>query len=184
MTKRVNTLHAIAAPHRNIELKARDPDRARSLATCERLGARRERTLRQSDTYFFVSHGRLKLREESGSTPQLIAYDRPDCTDERESSYRIVEVGAADELLSMLSSTLGVRAVVTKERRLYLWEGIRIHLDDVEGLGTFVEFEAVAHPGSDLSREERQVRRLRSAFSLTEENLVASSYCDLVEASR
>ena len=73
--------------------------------------------------------------------------------------------------------------MVAKERRLLLWEGsVRIHLDAVEGLGTFVELEAVAGPGSDLAREHDQVARLRDALGIRDAALVEGSYADAVLA--
>ena len=109
----------------------------------------------------------------------LIAYERPDVVEARESRYRIIEVGEPEELKEALRGTLGVKAVVTKERLLFLWEGVRIHLDRVAGLGDFIEFEAVADTDSDLSHEEAQVMSLRQAFEIDEADLVAGSYCDM-----
>jgi predicted adenylyl cyclase CyaB len=170
-------------PRRNIELKGRDADPKRSLALCESLGAENRGVLRQRDTYFNASRGRLKLREERGHTPQLIAYQRADLTDERTSRYRLVEIVEPEELKAALATTLGVKAVVAKERRLFIWEGnVRIHLDAVEFLGDFIEFEAVAADGSDLEVERAQARQLRDAFEIGDTDLVAGSYCDLVVA--
>ncbi len=168
------------SPARNVELKARDWDRVRSLAACKEIGAEPRGVLVQRDTYFQARHGRLKLREQEGARPHLIAYERPDGMEARESRYRIIELGEPEELKAVLGGTLGVRAMVAKERRLFLWEGVRIHLDRVDGLGEFIEFEAVADAGSDLSHEEAQVVSLRRAFGIDEVDLVAGSYCDLV----
>lgn len=115
-------------PARDIELKARDRDRVRLLATCHELSAEPQGALSQLDTYFQVPHGRLKLREEEGVRPHLIAYERPDRVEERESRYRIVEVDEPEMLKTVLGGALGVRAVVANERRLFLWEGVRIDL--------------------------------------------------------
>jgi predicted adenylyl cyclase CyaB len=171
----------LTEPHRNIELKAKDADPERSLATCEALGAEAQDVLIQRDTYFNVAQGRLKLREEKGATPHLIGYERPNLSGQRESRYRIVEIENGEELKAALAGALGIKVVVAKERRLFLWEGnVRIHLDAVEGLGSFIEFEAIASAGSDLSREEAQVKRLRQAFEIEEADLVGGSYCDLI----
>lgn len=168
-----------------MELKARDPDPERSLAACEASGAEAQGVLVQRDTYFNTSQGRLKLREEEGATAHLIAYERPDLSGQRESRYRIVEVAEAEELKVALSSTLGVQVVVSKERRLFLWEGnVRIHLDAVEGLGSFIEFEAIAPASSDLAHEERQVATLRQAFGIDEADVIGGSYCDLIPVMR
>ena len=80
------------------------------------------------------------------------------------SSYRVVPVPDPAGLLAALGETNGVDVVVEKRRRLLLWETVRIHLDEVEGLGSFLELEAVAGPDSDLTRERRQVAQLREAL--------------------
>jgi adenylate cyclase class 2 len=131
-----------------------------------------------------VPAGRLKLREESDAVPHLISYLRSDESGQRESRYRIVEVEQAEELIAALTSNLGVRAVVEKKRRLFLWQEVRIHLDLVEALGRFIEFEAVATSDSDLSHEKQKVEALRREFALADADLVTSSYCDLILASR
>ncbi|HEU4736766.1 MAG TPA: class IV adenylate cyclase [Solirubrobacterales bacterium] len=177
--ERRNEAAGRVSPARNVELKARDPDRVRSLATCEGIGAEPQGVLLQRDTYFQAPHGRLKLREEEGVRPHLIAYERLDGVEARESRYRIIETEEPEELKAALRGTLGVKVVVAKERRLFLWEGVRIHLDQVDGLGDFIEFEAVADAGSDLSHEEAQVRTLRRAFEIDDADLVAGSYCDM-----
>ena len=139
--------------------------------------------LTQRDTYFHAPCGRLKLREEEGAAPHLIAYERPDLAGQRESRCRIVNVEQPDELVAALSSVLGVKVVIAKERRLFLWEGVRIHLDRVDGLGDFIEFEAVAPVGSDLSHEEARVKTLRQAFEIDDDDdVIGVSYSDLALA--
>lgn len=168
-------------PRLNIELKARDTDPERSLATCEALGAEAHGVLVQRDTYFNVTKGRLKLQEEKGGAPHLIAYERPNIDAQRESRYRLIEVESAEELEAGLSATLGVKVVVAKERRLFIWQSnVRVHLDAVEGLGRFIEFEAVVADDSDLSRERDQVATLRDAFRIVEADLIVGSYSDLM----
>jgi predicted adenylyl cyclase CyaB len=173
----------IVGPGRNVELKARDLDPGRSAAACESLGAQARGVLKQQDTYFRVSHGRLKLREEEGATAQLIAYERPDLAEQRESSYRIVAVEDAEGLKAALAGALGVSVTVAKERRLFIWEGVRIHLDRVESLGRFLEIEAVLGDGAlDLPSAERRVEDLRRALGLESDQLLGQSYCDLALA--
>jgi len=162
-----------------VELKAIDPDHERSLAVCETLGAEMHGVLIQRDTYFHAPHGRLKLREEEGAIPHLIAYERSDQVGQRESRYRIVHVEQVDELKVALSSALGIKVVVAKKRCLFLWEEVRIHLDKVEGLGNFIEFEAVASDRSDLLREKAHVATMRQAFAIDDSHVIGDSYCDL-----
>jgi len=170
-------------PSRNVELKAHDPDPARTLERALAAGAEDRGLLRQRDTYFAVAHGRLKLREEEPGGATLIAYERPDAATERVSSYRLVPVVDADGLRAALSVAIGVTAVVVKRRRVLLWEAVRIHLDEVRGLGSFLELEAVAQPGSDLVRERAQVARLREALDIRDDALREGSYADALLGS-
>jgi homotetrameric cytidine deaminase len=176
---------------RNVELKARDPDPARTLERALALGAEDRGEFRQRDTYFAGSAGRLKLREhEAGGSPmwdelieyshELIGYTRPDSTEARTSTYMRVPVADVAPLLEALDAAYGTLVTVAKRRHLLLWEGVRIHLDEVDGLGTFLELEAVAEPGSDLTAEHEKVERLRTELAIDEANLIATSYADLL----
>ncbi len=162
---------------RNVELKARDPDPARSLRAALVIGAEDHGWLRQLDTYFNVSRGRLKLREQDEAA-ELIFHERANEAIERESHYRIVPVSEPDGLKDTLADALWVFVCVEKSRRLLLWHEVRIHLDEVPGLGTFIELEAVAAPGSDFSGEYEHVVELREAFAISDERILAAGYSD------
>jgi len=166
----------VPAARRNVELKALDPDPERSLATCRELGAEDRGVLRQRDTYFRARTGRLKLREEEPGGAVLIQYDRPDAAAARESRYRLARIEHPEELRASLDAALGTLVIVEKERHLFLWEGVRIHLDTVTGLGSFVELEGVAPPGSDLTPEREKVGRLQRALGIVE--VLTDSYSD------
>jgi adenylate cyclase class 2 len=172
------------SPRRNLELKARDHDPARSLQACHELGAEDKGTLTQRDTYFEVPRGRLKLREEPDAVATLIAYERPDLAGNKESRYRLVGVSDPAELRAALESVLGITVVVGKTRRLFIHEGVRIHLDRVEGLGDFVEFEAAAAQGEDPARFTTLLDDLRKRFSIRDEDLLRESYSDLLLGGR
>ena len=174
-------------PSRNLELKAVDPDPPRTLAAALALdGVEDAGVLVQRDTYFHAVEARLKLREvRSGDGPaaELIAYARADREGPKVSHYRVVPVFDPEALCAALADALGVRVVVEKERRLLLWRGVRIHLDRVERLGAFVEFEAVARTTGGLAAEEAKVVELRRALGLDDDRLlVARGYADLLRA--
>jgi adenylate cyclase, class 2 len=173
----------IPLPRRNLELKARDPDPARSLQACRDLGAADQGTLHQRDTYFSVPHGRLKLREEPDRAT-LIAYERPDLSGHKESRYRLVDVPDPEPLREALAETLGVTVVVTKSRHLFLHEGVRIHLDRVDDLGAFIEFEAVATADHDPSTFTALLDTLRERLAIPDEHLIPASYSDLLLTDR
>jgi predicted adenylyl cyclase CyaB len=172
-------------PRRNLELKTRCGDHAAAEAALRDLGATREWSLRQVDTYFTVPRGRLKLREQEGrDVAELIAYDRPNETDVRASDYQLVPVSHPAAMKSALTRTLGLRVVVAKRRTLWRWHNVRIHLDEVESLGTFLEFEAVlASPEEPEAVSRERVERLTRELQVRETDRIADSYSDLLEAN-
>jgi homotetrameric cytidine deaminase len=168
----------VSAPRRNVELKAIDADPGRSEAVCRELGAEDRGVLVQRDTYFRTASGRLKLREEEPGGATLVQYERPDAAEARPSSYRLVPVEDAEALRASLAAALGTLVVVDKERHLFLWQGVRIHLDRVRGLGTFVELEGVAPPESDLEPERARVAELAEALGIGPDRILTDSYSD------
>lgn len=165
---------------RNIEIKLRVADleevRRRALAA----GARAEGSSRQIDTYFRVSHGRLKLRQvddQSGGT--LIFYERPDLAGSRTSRYRLLDIDDADSLGELLSSALAVDAIVDKLRELLMLGHTRIHLDRVESLGSFVELETVI-TDQLLEEAEREHEEVKDILGLDRFEVVPGSYRDLI----
>lgn len=180
-------------PGRNVELKARCADvgdaERRALAS----GAVPTAVLHQRDTYFAAPRGRLKLREERrepwpgrpGDTvlsAELIHYDRADEAVARESSYELLEVEDPAAARSALHERLGTIGDVIKVRGLLLWRGVRIHLDDVEGLGTFVELEAVVGPAGDEEESHAKVAALREALGIADADVEATGYAGLLAA--
>lgn len=172
------------APRRNIELKSRCADLVAARQAALRRGATSAGVLEQTDTYFHCANGRLKLRETSGWPAELIAYARPDRPDARASAYDLIPIEHSGPLKRGLARTLGVRVVVIKRRELLLWHNVRIHLDRVEGLGTFVEFEAVMSEGEDEATGHQRIATLADALQLRAEDCIATSYSDLIEAAR
>jgi homotetrameric cytidine deaminase len=168
----------LAAPARNIELKARDAQPARTLELALALGAEDRGEIAQRDAYFAGARGRLKLREQEPGDDELIQYRRADVDGARESDYRRVPVADAPALREALDAALGTLVVVEKRRRLLLHENVRIHLDEVDRLGSFVELEGVLAPGADSGAERERVERLQAQLEIGE--LEARSYSDLL----
>ncbi len=165
---------------KNIELKARlrSPEAARRIA--EAVATKCLGTQRQRDTYFFCHRGRLKLRQINGLKAELVWYDRYDQPGAKPSQYVLVPISNPETLKAALSAALGVRCVVDKRREVFLFHNVRIHLDEVTGLGTFLEFEAVLGPGVEEAEGRRQIEELIGRFGLESEDLVAGSYADLL----
>jgi adenylate cyclase class 2 len=170
-----------APPLRNIELKAvcRDLPAARAAALRLDPPVRNDGVRRQIDTYFLVPNGRLKLRETDRAS-ELIWYDRPDEAATRRSDYRLTPISHPSELKASLTAAVRVRGVVDKTREVLLWHNVRIHLDQVAGLGSFVEFEAVIGPGDDEETGHVRIAELCTAMSIARADHLETSYCDLL----
>jgi adenylate cyclase class IV len=168
---------------RNVEIKARvgDPDRVRRLAA--RIAGGEPEVLRQDDTFFVAGRARLKLRRLRGGRGELIAYDRPDGRGPRASIYRVLVTERPDDLGELLGDALGVRGRVRKTRELYLAGQTRIHLDDVDGLGHFLELEVVLRPGQSDEDGMRVARELMARLEVPESALVPVAYVDLLDAA-
>jgi homotetrameric cytidine deaminase len=162
----------------NVELKARDPNPEVTAARCLNLGAVSAGMLHQRDVYYRARNGRLKLRTQADGGSELIAYRRPDAADASESSY--VRAPASESVAEALDVALGTTVVVSKRRRLLMWEGVRIHLDEVEGLGSFIEFEAVLPDAGDPATARGKLVRLRGELGIEDDALVSVSYADLL----
>lgn len=164
---------------RNVEIKARCDDLTAARRAAKEAGAWRVGVLRQADTYFHVRHGRLKLREIRGERAELIWYDRSNRAAARDSNYTIVHVEDPRTMKSALAMALGVRSVVTKRRELWMLRNVRIHLDEVEGLGTFIELEAVISNDSGPAVCRRRLYMLCEALGIRKEDQLAASYGEL-----
>lgn len=164
----------------NIELKARYADHDFARRSVAALGARPAGVERQVDTYFAVPHGRLKLRVIDDHQATLIWYRRPDQAVARQCDYQLVPVADAAGLRAALAGAVGLRGEVVKRREIHLWDNVRIHLDEVAGLGRFIEFEAVLSLGVTAETGHRQVAELCRALDLRDDAIVAVGYADLL----
>jgi len=169
---------------RNVEIKVRCDDLHPVHAILVGRGLKRVARMRQVDTYFDVRDGRLKLREIDGQARvELVGYRRPDLPTARTSTYTLAKVTDVEATRSVLSMVLGTRVVVAKTRDLYQWHSTRVHLDAVDGLGTFVELETALY-GGQQDAAERECKQIFEALALEESNIVGVSYVDLLEAMR
>ncbi|MCG8606253.1 class IV adenylate cyclase [bacterium] len=165
----------------NIEIKARYRNLESARVIAEGLPTRFEKTYHQTDTYFQVSQGRLKLREFDDDVSQLIYYERPDQPHVKLSQYDIHAVPDPSRVKAMLRTALGVWAVVDKHRDVYWYDEVRIHLDSVKDLGSFLEFEGVISEASQTLSTQEKVEWLIQKFKLEKTDLVEVSYSDLLE---
>lgn len=164
---------------RRFELKARDPDPARTAAACESLGAEPGTEVTQRDTYFQGPRGRLRVRQEEGGGAQLYADERIALVGE-EGRRWLFDLGEPEVLIETFSESLGVEAVVVKRRRLFFWGGVRIHLDAVADLGCFIELQVSEAEDFKLALLEVRAETLQRALEIADADLVGESYVELV----
>lgn len=166
--------------HLNIEIKAicRDPAAIREYLLAK--GAEFRGMDEQTDTYFQVNKGRLKLREGNIEN-NLIYYERSDQPGPRGSHFRLVKVEDSVGLREMLEKAIGIKVVVKKCREIYFIHNVKFHIDEVPGLGSFIEIEA-GNLLANVSAEElrRQCDFYLGEMNITPEDLIASSYSDML----
>lgn len=165
----------------NIEIKARARDFADIKARAEELSDLPVEVIPQEDIFFNVPHGRLKLRVLAPDRGQLIYYTRPDQEGPKRSDYHIAYTTDPENLKRVLELAYGIRGVVKKTRYLYLIGQTRVHLDDVEGLGQFMELEVVLGEGQGNAEGQAIAEGLMASLGVERGDLLEGAYMDLLE---
>jgi predicted adenylyl cyclase CyaB len=165
----------------NIEIKARVRDFESLKRVASKLSGTPCQVILQEDTFFNCPQGRLKLRELGAHLGQLIYYQRQDITGPKHSDYSIFETDDPAQLKLILEEAYGIRGVVSKTRYLYLVGQTRIHLDDVNGLGKFMELEVVLQPGQMDADGQVIAEELFKALGIEESDLIDSAYIDQIK---
>jgi predicted adenylyl cyclase CyaB len=168
---------------RNTEIKARVDDPAALEARTRAIADHGPELLLQDDTFFHCAHGRLKLREFADGSAELIAYERPDATGPKTSSYIVTPVPEPAAMREALVRSNGLRGRVRKQRTLYLVGATRVHLDQVEGLGHFMELEVVLRPDQREDDGPAIAQALMRQLGIPPSALLAGAYIDLIEQS-
>ncbi|MDX1906336.1 MAG: class IV adenylate cyclase [Bacteroidia bacterium] len=166
--------------HLNVEIKARTTRHAEIRAYLRTQGADFRGTDRQTDTYFVCPNGRLKLRQGTIENT-LIHYERPDQAGPKPSVVRMYHPQDSPALYDLLSSAVGVWKEVRKSREIYFIANVKFHLDEVAGLGQFVEIEAIDHDHSlGQAYIEAQCQAYMTALGIQPEDLLTQSYSDMI----
>jgi adenylate cyclase class IV len=166
---------------RNIEIKARVAALADARVIALALGAVPLASEEQTDRYYVVDGAhRLKLRTIAGGRAELVEYRRPEKSGVRASDYTVTPV--RDERAGICLVPKGEPLLIVRKRReILLWDNVRIHLDEVDQLGTFIELEAVLDEQHDESVCRDQVAYILRALGLSEDDLIRASYAELIQ---
>ncbi len=166
--------------HINIEIKAKCSDQQRIKQILQEQGAEYRGSDHQIDTYFRSPQGRLKLRE--GNIENCLCfYEREDKAGPKQSNVILFEHQRGSTLKEILLRSLGVLAVVDKQREIYFIGNVKFHIDSVQNLGTFVEIEAIDKEGTiGKERLHEQCIRYLNLFGIKEADLMSESYSDMI----
>ncbi len=167
--------------HTLVELKAKvnslEPVRSKLKA----LKAKHAGTFQQTDIYFDVPKGRLKLRQINSEKTQLIYYERENISKPKRSDIFILEIPESKAFTALLKKILKVKATVKKKREIYWHQRTQIHLDTVDSLGCYVEFERkTPNTQKEVERNSQLLEKLMKTLEINPENLEKLSYSDLV----
>jgi adenylate cyclase class IV len=165
----------------NIEVKARARDFCNQKKAAEAMSDTPCQVIPQVDTFFNVPAGRFKLRDLGQGRGQLVFYTRPDASGPKRSDYFIYETSQPGLLANVLAKALGVRGIVKKTRHLYLVGQTRIHMDEVDGLGEFIELEVVMAEGQNDAEGQAIAESLMRELGIREDDLVEGAYMDLLD---
>jgi adenylate cyclase class 2 len=170
--------------YKMVEIKARVSDHELLRKKLSALGAEYTGTFQQSDLYFKVPEGRLKLREvEANNNVELIYYNREDIAGPKSDDAFILRIQEPGELKKILEKILTPLIVIDKVREIYLYCGIQIHLDTVEKLGKFIEFEKqTTDTPESIEKGRLSLQKLMKKLEIDPRNLESHSYSDLLRA--
>lgn len=169
---------------RNIEIKAYIDNINACLSTAKLLAGAEPELIKQEDYFFHCANGRLKLRIFSSKNGELIFYNRKNDTGPKMSEYFISRTNEPNTLLDVLEKSYGIRGVVKKIRNLFLIGNTRIHIDQVENLGSFLEFEVVLSKDMNIKAGEKEAKRLMEQFGIKKGSLINCAYIDLIESRK
>jgi predicted adenylyl cyclase CyaB len=168
---------------RNIEIKAHIPSVAAVLELTAALADEGPTEIEQDDTFFECRTGRLKLRTFADGTGELIFYRRTDEHGPKESFYVRTPTAAPHSLREALALAYGVVGRVRKHRTLFIAGRTRIHLDVVEGLGSFLELEVVLREDESADAGVREAQALMQRLGVKPSELIDRAYVDLLADS-
>ncbi|KAK6192597.1 hypothetical protein SNE40_004041 [Patella caerulea] len=164
----------------NVEIKAKVDDLENMKLKAKEVSGSDGVLIVQEDTFFNATTGRLKLRQLQNESSMLIFYNRPDQTGPKFSEYHITTIEDPESLKVTLGKAYGIKGVVKKKRFLFLVDQTRIHVDDVEGLGSFMELEVVMKENQTTEEGQQIAEDLMKKLDIQENSLITGAYMDLL----
>jgi predicted adenylyl cyclase CyaB len=165
---------------RNIKIKAKVHNVNHLRLLIEKIASTPVQLIFQEDTFFNSPSGRLKLRIYAPDRGELIYYHRPDQDGPKESEYIISPTTEPHSLKEVLTSASGVQGIIRKRRELYTIGQPRVHPDQVEGLGEFLELEFVFQKDQTDTEGTKTRGELMGKLGIEKKDLISCAYIDLL----
>ena len=165
---------------RNIEIKARIEDIELLKAKVAVMADKGPIEIFQDDTFFSCPNGRMKLRTFSDTEAELIFYRRPNQSGPKESVYSIAPIASPDKTREVLSQGYGQTGRVRKHRTLFIIGRTRVHLDQVEGLGDFIELEVMLADKEPTEAGVVVANKLLDKLGISSDRLIEGAYVELL----
>ncbi|XP_043496999.1 uncharacterized protein LOC122520794 [Polistes fuscatus] len=167
---------------RNVEIKSKIHDSKTIIEKLEKITDTKMILIKQLDTFFESKTGRLKLRRFEDGTGELIFYERLNTTGPKLSDYKKIDLNAKtyEDMDKILSATNGIIGTIKKTRRLYTIDQTRIHVDDVDDLGSFLELEVVLKDNQDIDYGTKVAENIMKSLNINARDLISVAYIDLL----
>ncbi len=187
----------------NIEIKARasEEEQNKIIGILKQNNAKYLGADVQTDTYFKVDkneqktgnfltnsssgksqiEGRFKLRRGDIEN-YLIYYEREDKKEAKLSNVILFDnQGRISELEKILKKTYEILIQVEKKRNIYFIENVKFHIDNVSGLGRFIEIEAISQDKLiPIEKLQKQCNYYIELLGIENKNLIKNSYSDMI----
>jgi predicted adenylyl cyclase CyaB len=134
----------------------------------------------QTDTYFKVDKGRLKIRK-SYFGDELIFYNRENRKNSKQSNIEVYNLSANSNLEKLIRDKCDILVVVEKKREIYFIDNVKFHIDKVKYLGNFIEIEAKSDNDSiSMESIKKQCNYYKKLFKIQSKTLIKNSYSDML----
>lgn len=167
----------------NIEIKAFVHDMRDLRERVARLNAEYRGEITQHDTFFRVPVGRLKVRRFKNGEREIIYYIRNSCVGPKKSKYYRLKIGSSLYFaLKPFARVWPKKGNVIKSRELFILGDTRIHLDSVEGLGNYLEFEVMIDSDNSSANDygKAKANLLLKSLCIPRESLLEDAYIDII----
>jgi predicted adenylyl cyclase CyaB len=132
----------------------------------------------QTDTYFNVRNGSLKLRE--GNVENKLVYEEYELSEIK--NVLLYHTQKNSTLKEILLKTYGIQEIIEKHREVYQINNVRFYIDYVSSLGNFIGIEAQGRNNSHTKDQLiEQCNYYINLFELTEWEYIENPYTGKVD---